>query len=74
MTEWATEFAKPGNHPLLVESRGAPFIEPVGDPVLGQVQVSIVLEYCSGGDLALLLEQQHPLGEARVLKLLTAHT
>lgn len=57
-------------HPLLVASRGSSFMAASKDSP-GEYFVSIVLEYCSGGDLAAHLKAHHPLGEERVVQLLT---
>jgi serine/threonine protein kinase len=55
------------HHELLVEIRTA-FIQSL---TLGRQQVNIVMEYCAGGDLASYARSHAPLGEPRVLQLLT---
>ena len=57
-------------HPLLVASRGPPFLTTSVD-FPGEYFVSIVLEYCSGGDLAEHLKAHPKLGEVQAMKLLT---
>ena len=55
------------HHELLVEIRTV-FIQAL---TLGRQQVNIVMEYCAGGDLANYASSHAPLGEPRVLQLLT---
>ena len=53
-------------HPHLVQVLTV-FVEALS---LGQHQVNIVMEFCSGGDLAFHLRRWHPLGEVATVELL----
>ena len=65
------EFMQRLQHALLVGARGV-IVEPLE---LGQFRISIVMEYCDGGDLGQYVRHNHPLTEAdacRILKSVVA--